>query len=133
MAASTPAAASGVAADPNDAWTQITFADVVLGLDRCDAALSSAVRAIELYASDPQYDELAARAARCVQETQLAQANLTRVLATKESVVLLLALAELERSTGDLAAARSHALRVLDLSEENEAALELLRQIDAAR
>jgi len=127
------AAASGVAADPNDAWTRITFADVVLALGRCDAALSSAVKAIELFASDPRYDELAARAARCVQETQLAQANLTRVLATKESVVLLLALAELERSTGDLAAARSHALRVLDLSEENEAALELLRQIDAAR
>lgn len=127
------AAESGVAADPNDAWTRITFADVVLALGRCDTALSSAVKAIELYASDPQYDKLAALAARCVNDQQLAQANLTRVLATKESVVLLLALAELERSTGDLVGARTHALRVLDLSEENEAALELLRQIDAAR
>ena len=127
------AAESGVAADPNDAWTRITFADVVLALGRCDAALSSAVKAIELFASDPRYDELAARAARCVNDQQLAQAMLIKVLATKESVVLLLALAELERSTGDLVGARTHALRVLDLSEENEAALELLRQLDAAR
>lgn len=127
------AAESAVAADPNDAWTRITFADVLVGLDRCEPALSSAVKAIELFAGDPRYDELAVRAANCVKDPQLVQAKLAQALATKESAVLLLALAELKLSSGDLAGARTHALRALDLSNDNETALKILRLIEAAR
>ncbi|HAF09065.1 MAG TPA: hypothetical protein DCK98_03150 [Chloroflexi bacterium] len=127
------AAESAVANDPNDAWTRITFAEIVLALDRCDAALGSAVRAIELFASEPQYDELAGRAARCAKDPRLAQDQLAQALTTKESAVLLLALAELERSAGDLNGARNHTLRALDLSAGNAAAFELLRQIELDR
>ena len=100
-------------------------------LDRCDAALSSAVRAIELYASEPSYDDVATRAAACATDRQQARETLSRAVATKESVELLLALARVELSLGDLAAARSDAFRVLDLASENAAALELLRQISS--
>lgn len=127
------AAESAVAADPNDAWARITFADVVLALDRCDAALSSAVRAIQLFAGDPHYDDLAARAARCAKDPPLAQERLAQALSAKESAVLLLALAELELSSGDIDGARNHALRVFELSQDNESALELLRQIGRRR
>jgi len=125
------AAESGLAADPNDAWTQITFADVAVMLDRCDAALSSAVRAIELYPGEPTYDDVATRAAACATDRQQAREALSRAVATRESVGLLLALARVELSLGDLAAARSDAFRVLDLASENAAALELLRQISS--
>jgi O-antigen ligase/tetratricopeptide (TPR) repeat protein len=127
------AAESAVASDPNDAATRISYAELVLTVDRCDAALRSAVRAIELFAGEPRYDELAGRAARCAKDRRLAQDQLAQALKAKESAALLLALAELERSTGDLDGARDHALRALDLSTGDQAAFELLRQIELDR
>ncbi|MEK7860136.1 MAG: hypothetical protein AAB284_02140, partial [Chloroflexota bacterium] len=98
-------------------------------LEEMRTALRSAVRAIELYQGNAEYDRVAALAATKLGDAE-ARALLESALARKESAALRLALAEVALRLNDRSAARANAVRALELDPQSEDAAKLIRSID---
>lgn len=123
------AAHKGVDADPNNAAARAAFADIAISLGEYDVALDAAIRAIELLPTNAAYDALAGEAALRWSDHPAARARLETTLATKDTVTLRVALARLSLLLNDIAAARAHAKRALELAPDNADAHAILRVI----
>ncbi|MEK7285038.1 MAG: O-antigen ligase family protein, partial [Chloroflexota bacterium] len=123
------ASARVVQADPNTSGSHFHLATVAYNLEDMRTALRSAVRAIELYQGNAEYDRVAALAATKLGDAE-ARALLESALARKESAALRLALAEVALRLNDRSAARANAVRALELDPQSEDAAKLIRSID---
>lgn len=123
------AARRGVDADRLSSRPHLILAVVSNALGDPAAALEAVSTAIELNVSDAEYDTVAADAASRMTDAAAARAALERIVKSKDSAVLRVALAQTSVKLNDAESARTHVRRALDLDPQNAAAGVLLRQL----
>ena len=123
------AARKAVAADPRSPRPHVAVAVVSNALGDPIAALEAVTLAIRLDPAQPEYDAIASDTALRLTDANAARAALERIIPFKDSAVLRLALAQTSLKLNDVAAARVHVRRAIDLDPQNAAARELSRQI----
>lgn len=123
------AARRAIEADPASPRPHVIFAVVSRALGDPVAALEAVTIAIRLDRTDPEHDLVAADLALRVTDTAAARAALERIITVKDSAVLRVALAQTSLKLNDLASARVHLRRAVELDPQNAAARDLSRQI----
>ena len=123
------AARKAVEAEPRSPRPHLIVAGVSNALGDPVAALDAVTVAIAIDQRNSEYDSFAADTALRVPDTATARVALERILTLKDSAVLRVALAQTSLKLNDVAAARAHLRRAIDLDPLNAAARELSRQI----
>ena len=128
-AAALDAARRAVEADPSSPHPHAVRAVVLRAFGEPVEALDAVSVAIRLDQSDPEHDLVAADLALRVPDAVAARAALERIITVKDSAVLRVALAQTSLKLDDIASARAHLRRAMELDPRNAPARELLRQI----
>jgi tetratricopeptide (TPR) repeat protein/O-antigen ligase len=124
------AARRAATADPNSPDPNAVLAEVAYTFGQYDLALEAAGRAIRLY-PDGDHDDLAVAAALSHPDAAEARRELETIVAVRDTASLHLGLAQLSLTLNDLAAARAHAERVLQLKPDSSQARKVIS--DATR
>ena len=128
-AAALDAARRAVEADPLSPRPHLILAVVSNALGDPAAALDAVAVAIRIDRTEPEYDMVAADAATRMPDAAAARAALERIITTKDSAVLRVALAQIALKVNDITTARVHLRRALELDPQNAPARELTRQL----